>query len=98
LAVAEAEFGHLAVSRAETRTGADYYLGPSTDLGDVDDLERAYRLEVSGVDKGSRSVVRQRLMQKIDQARQGESMLPAFAWVVGFKACLVAVAKVEDLS
>src|SRR4051812_9126149 len=95
LAALEAEPGLVAVSRAETLTGADYYLGESGNPSGEDDLERAFRLEVSGVDKGTRGVMHQRLKQKVDQARRGHSSLPAYACVVGFQACYVAMRKVE---
>lgn len=79
IASVEVELGLFALSRAETRTGADYYLGtPSTGL------EEAYRLEVSGVDRGDNLVVSRRLRQKIQQTREGNSNLPAIASVVGF--------------
>ena len=59
-------------------------------------LESCFRLEVSGVDAGGRSVVEARLRQKIDQTRRGASNLPAIASVVGFKELTVAIQKVGD--
>src|SRR5262245_37760814 len=65
----------VAVRRAETGTGADYYIAP---LGtSVDDLEQALRLEVSGTDRGAEDVVRQRLQAKTRQASEGNSNVPA---------------------
>jgi hypothetical protein len=46
LAAVEITRGLVAVSRAETRTGADYYLGRSD--ASPDDLEASIRLEVRG--------------------------------------------------
>jgi hypothetical protein len=83
----------VAVRRAETKTGADYYIGPSG-IG-LDDLEECYRLEVSGVDKGSANAVQQRLRAKLDQAASGTSNLPAIASVVGFRARLVLLEPLE---
>ena len=83
----------VAVRRAETRTGADYYIAPRGSK--VDDLESCFRLEVSGVDRGEEILVRQRLNQKVQQARRGESNLPALAAVVGFRAKCVMLARVE---
>jgi len=84
----------VALRRAETKTGADYYLAlPGTP---VDDLEACLRLEVSGVDKGTPSDVEIRLLQKIAQARAGACNLPALATVVGFKAQKIAVRDVGD--
>ena len=71
LAVVEQELGLVALSRADTRTGADYYVGRPGQL----DLEDAFRLEVSGVDKGDRAEVRRRLKVKVDQAARGDSFL-----------------------
>jgi hypothetical protein len=95
LSVMEAELGLVSVSRAETLTGADYYLAESVSGEDEDNLERAYRLEVSGVCKGDRSSIHQRLANKVDQARRGDSTLPAYACVVGFLSLYVVIQIVE---
>ena len=90
LAAVEITRGLVAVSRAETRTGADYYLGePGTT---PDDLEASYRLEVSGTDAGNETVITARLRQKLDQASKGTSNLPAIASVVGFGALQIVSA------
>lgn len=94
LAAVEVREDLVAMRRAETLTGADYYVAASG--SDPDDLEHSFRLEVSGTDSGDMGVVRQRLMQKQAQARAGRSNLPAIAAVVGFKAIAVAIARVED--
>jgi hypothetical protein len=87
LAAIEAMRGLVAVRRAETRSGADYYLGePDSTL---EDLEASFRLEVSGTDAGGQSVIDTRLRQKLEQARKGNSNLPAIASVVGFAALRV---------
>ncbi|MGH7988562.1 MAG: hypothetical protein ACREQX_20060, partial [Candidatus Binataceae bacterium] len=85
-----------AIRRAETLIGADYYVGP-TGTG-VNDLEDCLRLEVSGVDAGDRHSVRQRLGQKIRQAREGKSSLPAIAGVFAFSATLLMVQDVPEES
>jgi hypothetical protein len=82
--------GYFAVRRAETGTGADYYIGPQG--SGVEDLENCYRLEVSGVDAGIDQDIRQRLLQKVEQARRGDSSLPAVAGVVGFAARVIVFA------
>jgi hypothetical protein len=92
IASVEAELGLLAVSRAETRTGADYYVGHAN----APDLEAAYRLEVSGVDDGDDDAVARRLGAKVHQARRGESSLPALATVVGFRVMLILIRGVDD--
>jgi hypothetical protein len=84
LAAVEIMRGLVAVRRAETRTGADYYLGTSDVT--LHDLEASIRLEVSGTDEGGESVIKSRLKQKLQQAIKGCSNLPAMASVVGFRA------------
>lgn len=93
LAAVEAVEQLVAVRRAETHTGADFYVAP---IGtDPQDLETCFRLEVSGVDAGSKSVINARLRQKVEQTRRGNSNVPAIAAVVGFKELAVAIQRVE---
>lgn len=94
LAAVEAEEGLVAVRRAETLSGADWYVAP---IGTrPDDLENCFRLEVSGTDAGGQSLIGARLKSKVDQARRGASNLPAIASVVGFKELAIAIEKVRD--
>ncbi len=86
--------GLVAVHRAETCTGADWYIAPKGKT--VEDLEDCLRFEVSGVDRGNETAVAQRLKKKLKQAAAGDSNLPAMAGVVGFKAALVMLATLED--
>ncbi|MCL2591662.1 MAG: hypothetical protein FWD67_12555 [Betaproteobacteria bacterium] len=96
LAAVEAEENLFAIKRAETLTGADWYVAPKG--APIEDMENCYRLEVSGLDAGSPVAVRARLRQKIDQTRRGASNLPAIASVVGFKELAIAIEKVEVTS
>lgn len=92
LAAVEVEEQLVAVKRAETLSGADWYVAP---VGTApDDLERCLRLEVSGIDTGGRATIAARLRQKVDQTRRGANNLPAIASVVGFKEKAVAIRKV----
>lgn len=84
----------FAVRRAETGTGADYYVGPAG--SGAGDLEDCLRLEVSGVRDGDYSEVARRLTQKVYQAREGKSSLPAIAGVMGFSAKLLLVKDVPE--
>jgi hypothetical protein len=78
--------GLVGIGRAETKTGADYYVAP---LGaSPTDLEEALRLEVSGSD-GTETELRARLRQKQEQTRRGTGREPAIAAVVGFKSRLI---------
>ena len=90
LAAVELLDGLVAVRRAETMTGADYYIAPRDDA--PNDLENSLRLEVSGVDRGPESKLTGRLRVKLNQAAAGKSNLPALAGVVGFKARLILLA------
>jgi hypothetical protein len=96
LALANAEItrGLVAVSRAQGRTGVDYYLGPAD--GEFEDLEASVRLEVSGTDVGSLSTIRSRLRQKLEQAGRVDSNLPALATVVGFAMLRIESADVSS--
>lgn len=87
--------GLTAVRRAETGTGADYYVGASG--AGAEDLEDCLRLEVSGLDAGDHREVRARLQEKVQQARDGNSSLPAVAGVVGFAACLLMIRDVAEV-
>lgn len=87
LAAVELVKGMVAVRRAETKTGADYYVA-LPGQGE-EDLEDCIRLEISGLDRGAIAMVRQRLQAKLNQAAAGASNLPAMAGVVGFKAQLI---------
>ncbi len=93
LAAVEADLGWVAVARAETLTGADYYLGP---VGRIPDLESAVRLEVYGVDQGDEAAVKRRMTKKIRQLKAGSSSRPAMAAVVGFKAAVVVIREAEE--
>ena len=93
LAAVELVNGLVAVHRAETLTGADYYVARPGDS--PADLEDCQRLEVSGVDRGLRGAVEERLRAKLDQVAAGRSNLPDLAGVVGFRARLVMLADLE---
>ena len=94
LAAVELRYGMVAVRRAETRTGSDYYIA----LRDTwaGDLENLIRLEVSGVDRGTPAAVARRLNDKLEQTARGDSSLPAIAGVVGFRARLIRLAHLEE--
>lgn len=86
--------GLFAVRRAETGTGADYYVGPEG--SGADDLEDCIRLEVSGVSDGDTNAVKKRLLEKVAQAQRGNSSLPAVAGVMGFSERLVMLKDVPE--
>jgi len=94
LAAVEAEYGLTAVARADTRSGADFYIAPH---GEHEDLESAFRLEVSGLDKTGESRLRSRLRRKVAQVGGGNVSGPSLVIVVGFSARRIAMAEVEDI-
>ena len=94
LAAVELVEGLVTVGRAETMTGADYYVAPQGTA--LSDLEDCLRLEVSGVDHGGSAVVKQRLKSKLVQAQQGQSNVPAIAGVAGFKVRLILLANLDS--
>ncbi len=94
LAAVELLEGLITVRRAETETGADYYVAP---LGtDADDFESCIRLEVAGRGRGSAATIARTLNEKLAQAARGNSNLPAIAGVVGFHVRLIRLARLED--
>jgi len=93
LAAVESIIGMVAVRRAETLTGADWYI--TNNLNATQDFERCVRLEVSGINAGSSRDVNRRLLEKIAQAASGRSNLPAIAAIVGFKVLEVAISPLE---
>ncbi len=94
LAAVEAVEQLVAVRRAETLTGADWYVAsPGTA---VEDLEDCFRLEISGLDTGNKSSVKARLRQKVAQTKKGQSNVPAIAAVVGFRECSILIERVEE--
>lgn len=80
IATVEHMLGFIAVSRAERRSGADYYVAPPDTM--VEDLEDCYRLEVSGTSLDLPEL-RRRLRNKVEQLNDARND-QAIAVVVGF--------------
>jgi hypothetical protein len=89
-AAIEAANGLVAVRRAETLTGADWYIAPRGT--NSEDLESCIRLEVSGTNTGATGDIKRRIREKLSQAARGASNLPAMAAVIGFKALEIVIA------
>ncbi len=94
LAAVELTQGLVAVGRAETLTGADYYIGEPGKI--FEDFEDCTRLEMSGMDRGDPKAVKQRLSQKVAQAERGKSNLPAMASVVCFNQRTILISKAAN--
>lgn len=82
LAAIEITAGLYAIYRAETQSGADYYLAPEG--VEAEDLENLIRLEVSGIDRASPQTIAARLKQKLNQLKDGKSNTPGIASIVAF--------------
>lgn len=93
IAAIELVLGLYTVRRAETLSGADYYVAPINQI--PEDLEDCLRLEVSGTNLDKNEVQR-RLRIKVKQVKKGESNLPALAVVVGFWVKLVYMKTIEE--
>lgn len=78
-----------AVSRAETLTGADYYLNAKG--SGVADLEDAIRMEVSGTTTSEVSDFQYRVKTKLQQVKNGSCDKPGLVVIVGFLLLQVEV-------
>ncbi len=94
IAAVEFSEGLYAVGRAETTTGADYYVAPAGKR--LEDLEDCWRLEISGTDRGSHAAVGRLLRQKVQQTKNGTSNLPAIAGVLGFEVLSIHIEYVNE--
>ena len=90
LAVAELTNVLYAMYRAETQSGADYYLAPRG--AEANDLESLIRLEVSGMDRATPQTIAARLAQKLQQLQDGKSNTPGIASIVAFDQPIVVSA------
>ncbi|HEY9405796.1 MAG TPA: hypothetical protein VIQ24_24310 [Pyrinomonadaceae bacterium] len=82
------------IERSVTGTGFDYWLGPED--SDDDDLifQDMVRLEISGINSGTRQELRRRVKDKLTQTEQSDSWgLTAYVVVVEFSAPCSEVVK-----
>ena len=93
LAAVELKQRLVGVRRANTKSGADYYVAPiDSDGGDMEDW---IRFEVSGTDRGGGPAIRTRLAEKLEQLRRGDPAVGGIACVVGFKARRIELGRLE---
>src|ERR1039457_5449868 len=76
------------------RRAENYYVAPSG-MG-IEDLEGCFRLEVSGISKGSDKAVEHLLFSKMEQTKRGNSNLPAIAGVIGFEVLRILIEYVDE--
>lgn len=88
LGAVDARLRLVTIGRAESRTGADWYLVPVASLEQAFDLDSipASRLEVSGVSDDDEGRMNERVRVKLAQAVAGRSEVPALVGVVGFRS------------
>jgi len=76
--------------QSQKRTGFDYWLGKEKNQG----LKQHSRLEVSGILKGSKGQINQRLKEKVEQTKKSDNLnIPAFIVIVEFSRPLIKVKK-----
>lgn len=67
--------------QSQKRTGFDYWLGIEESFG----MQHLARLEVSGILKGSKGQINQRLKEKVQQTKKSDNLnIPAYIVVVEF--------------
>lgn len=86
LSAVEAALGLVAIERASTCSGADYYVASAP--GDY--LEHAVRLEVSGTASADPSRIHERMRKKLQQVAHPAD--PSLACVVSFGARVIVIA------
>lgn len=78
------------VKQSQKGTGFDFWL----EHEDEDGFKTAARLEVSGILKGTKSQINQRLKEKIEQTKRSDATdLPAYIVVVEFSEPTLKIAK-----
>jgi len=76
--------------QSQKRTGFDYWLGSGQEVG----MQGQARLEVSGILKGSKGQINQRLKEKMEQTKKSDNLnLTAYVVVVEFSQPIVKIRK-----
>lgn len=78
--------GLLVASRSAKGTGFDFWLGngSSGESGGLL-LQNKFRLEVSGIRKGSKPLISKRIKQKLKQTEQSAGCFPAIVVIIEFR-------------
>ena len=67
--------------QSQKRTGFDYWLGDTQGIG----MQGLARLEVSGILKGTKGQINQRLKEKVEQTKKSDNLnIPAYIVIVEF--------------
>jgi hypothetical protein len=85
---------YTVIDQSRKGTGFDYWLGNK----DEDPFKNSARLEVSGIRKGSRSTLANRINIKMDQINKSNRNLPAYIVVVEFGAPISRIKRKEASS
>ena len=85
--LAKAISGFSVVERGVKGTGFDYWLGDDGDFNDETYIvKKRARLEVSGIRRGSRFLIRRRLKHRSNQTQKSDdTRLPAYISIVEFR-------------
>lgn len=76
--------------QSQKRTGFDYWLGE----GNEDGVQGLARLEVSGILKGTRGQINQRLKEKMRQTQKSDNLkIPAYIVIVEFSQPIMKIKK-----
>lgn len=74
--------------QSQKRTGFDYWLGKKNEVG----MQNQARLEVSGILRGSKGQINQRLREKMEQTKKSDNLnIPAYIVVVEFSQPLIKI-------
>lgn len=78
------------VKQSQKRTGFDCWLGTDDDLG----MQDHARLEVSGILKGNKGKINQRLKEKVEQTKKSDNLnIPAYIVIVEFSQPVIKIKK-----
>jgi len=76
--------------QSQKRTGFDYWLGEEQSFG----MQHLARLEVSGILKGTKGQINQRLKEKVEQTKKSDNLdIPAYIVVVEFSQPLLKIVR-----
>lgn len=87
--VVEKLTGLMVVKQSQKRTGFDYWLSnKQKNVG----FQGMARLEVSGILRGSKGQINQRIKEKMEQTKKSDNLsLPAYVVVVEFSQLLIHI-------
>lgn len=80
-----------AFKQSRRKTGFDYWMGQANEQTG---MQRTARLEVSGILKGTKGQINERVKEKIEQTKQSDHLnIPAYVVIVEFSRPLIKIIK-----